>query len=149
MRVCVCVRCLKVESVIHIYIYICICLFICYIIIYNYVHIFLACPRPRIIAQKSLSTVQKSPLQHGKSRPVRMTKQTRMGFVCSWTSQGSPNRHDKAPEYQTKPQKDFTKLEISDKRQNILDKDSKYLTRVATNMNLAYIFKYPILNTTY
>ena len=70
----------------------------------------------------------------------------------------SPNRLYKAPTDKTKPPKDYTKTQqtiqspkILDntfkkhaKPPKLLDKNHKYLTRVATNINLASNIKYPI-----
>ena len=61
----------------------------------------------------------------------------------------SPNRQYKAPKHYTKPKNIRRKPKMLDKYLNILDKDLKSLTRVATNINLTSNIKYLIYKTTY
>ena len=61
----------------------------------------------------------------------------------------SPDRLYKASKDYTKLTKDYTKTTNIRQHPKILDTDLKYLTRVATNINLIYNIKCIILKTTY
>ena len=63
-----------------------------------------------------------------------------------------PRAHSRAPVPQKiiqSPNKTIQRHKNIGRRRDILDKDLKYETRVATNINVTYNIPYPTLKTTY